>query len=204
VIFPNKDTTNCFDYIILSEALKSLRYPRNAIGRLLESGSIIRVKKGIYALGDGRSASVAVLANMIYGPSYVSQDFVLSQLGLIPERVFTITCMTTKRRKIFDTPVGRFEYQTMSSQCFAVGITHRKTEDGCGFLEATPEKALADKIALMPPLSSTETLGDYLFNDMRVDRDVYKKLSLARMTAIARQYQQKQVSLLLDHLRKEA
>lgn len=194
----------CFDYILLSDLLKDLGYPRNAIGRMLKKGDIVRVKKGIYALGDGRAASVSVLANMIYGPSYVSLDFVLSQTGLIPERVFSVTSMSTKRQKIFDTPLGRFEYQSISAKSFAVGVIHQTLDDGSGFLVATPEKALADRLFCVPVFPTTKHLDDYLFADMRVNRDRYKKLSQKRMFAIAQKFDHRQIFSLLEHLCRES
>ncbi len=171
---------------------------------MLKKGDIVRVKKGIYALGDGRSASVSVLANMIYGPSYVSLDFVLSQTGLIPERVFTVTSMSTKRQKIFETPLGRFEYQSISAKNFSVGVIHQTLDDGSGFLVATPEKALADRLFRIPVFPTINNLDEYLFADMRINRDRYRKLSQKRMSAIAQKFDHPQISSLLEHLRKES
>ena len=45
-----------------------------------------------------------VLANLIYGPSYVSYEYALTYYGLIPERVFEVTSATTQKNKMFNTP----------------------------------------------------------------------------------------------------
>jgi hypothetical protein len=140
---------------------------------------------------------------MIYGPSYVSLDYVLANGGLIPERVYTITSMATKRRRAFDTPLGRFEYEPIAERSFAIGVVHQAVDDGAGYLTATPEKALADRLARVPGLMTLQQLDEYLFGDMRVDRGRFRALSRTRMSAIARAYRNRNVSLLNDLLIKD-
>ena len=89
-----------FDYIFLSDILYSYKKPRNIISRLIRNNDIIRVKKGLYVFGKdslGPAYSKEILANMIYGPSYISLEFALSYYGLIPERVDTVTSITNKK-----------------------------------------------------------------------------------------------------------
>jgi predicted transcriptional regulator of viral defense system len=75
-----------FDYQILQDALADYSRPRDKIRNLIKKKEIIRVKKGLYVLGDGhrkRPYSRELLANLIYGPSYVSLEYALSYHGLI-------------------------------------------------------------------------------------------------------------------------
>ena len=79
-----------FDYQALMAALPEYANPRDKVTVLLRRGDIIRVKKGFYVFGDElrrRPYSRELLANLIYGPSFVSLDSALSFHGLIPERV---------------------------------------------------------------------------------------------------------------------
>lgn len=79
-----------FDYPALMSALANYANPRDKVTSLLRQGVIIRVKKGLYVFGDDfrkRPFCRELLANLIYGPSYVSLDYALSYHGLIPERV---------------------------------------------------------------------------------------------------------------------
>ena len=79
----------------------------------MQSGAIIRVKKGLYIFGeDYRRSPIhrALLANLLFGPSYVSGEYALSHYSFIPEKVTTVTSMTVKRKKIFNTPAGVFSY----------------------------------------------------------------------------------------------
>src|SRR5512136_3222497 len=89
-----------FDYQTLLDSLKQYERPRDKITSLLRRGAIIRVKKGIYVFGPKharRPFSREILANMIYGPSCISLDFALQYHGLIPERVESLTSVTTGR-----------------------------------------------------------------------------------------------------------
>lgn len=96
-----------FDYQVLLDSLRDYKRPRDRITELLKKKEIIRVKKGIYVFGEKyarRPFSREILANMIYGPSYISLDYALHYFGLIPERVEAVTSVTTKRSRRFSTP----------------------------------------------------------------------------------------------------
>ena len=106
-----------FDYQTLLDALSDYSKPRDRITRLLASGAIVRVKKGLYCFGETFRRGPVVrehLANLIYGPSYVSLDYALGYHGLIPERVERVTSVTTRRSREFVTPFGVFSYRMLS------------------------------------------------------------------------------------------
>jgi hypothetical protein len=113
----------------------------------MRSGELQGVVKGIYVTAPElrkRPLSLEILANKIYGPSYVSFEYILSQAGLIPEAVRTITSATPKRNRNFDTPLGRFSYRHLPLAVYSFGWTRGEHSDGSGWLEAQPEKALLD------------------------------------------------------------
>ena len=83
-----------FDYPALMGALSQYANPRDKVTSLLRRGTIVRVKKGLYVFGEAyrrRPYSRELLANLIYGPSFVSLDYALAFHGLISERVEVIT-----------------------------------------------------------------------------------------------------------------
>jgi hypothetical protein len=49
-----------FDYQVLLDALAGYRKPRDRITRLLASGAIIRVKKGLYCFGGAKGDSDSI------------------------------------------------------------------------------------------------------------------------------------------------
>jgi predicted transcriptional regulator of viral defense system len=163
------------EYGVLREKYRDYRFPKNKISRLVESGELIRLKKGLYlpAQEKGDIFSTELIANRLYGPSYVSLQTALAYYGVIPERVFVSRSMTTKRSREYQTPVGRFEYFTAKADYFSIGI-RRVQEHNVAFLIASPEKALCDTIVVTTGLriQSAKAMREYIEEDMRVDISV--------------------------------
>ena len=79
--------------------------------RLEYGGDIIRLKKGLYVASPRTShmeLSPFLLANHIYGPSYVSMQTALRYYGLIPEAVYSVQSMTTGVARDYKNAVGTF------------------------------------------------------------------------------------------------
>jgi predicted transcriptional regulator of viral defense system len=197
-----------FDYQILLDALKEYERPRDKITALLKRQDIVRVKKGIYIFGERyarRPFSREVLANMILGPSYVSLDYALHYYGLIPERVETVTSVTSGRNRQFSTPVGLFTYRGIPGSAYPVGIDQVEIE-GRRFFIATPEKALCDKLydARGIDIRSRSALKEYLFVSLRIDAEELQKLDTQALNQIAARYRSRKVRLLAGVVRHNA
>jgi predicted transcriptional regulator of viral defense system len=200
-----------FDYQALMAALPEYANPREKVTTLLRRGDIIRVKKGLYVFGDElrrRPYSRELLANLIYGPSFVSLDSALSFHGLIPERVEALTSVTTKRPKSFATPIGSFIYRQSPRGAFHLGMD-RVEEGDVAFLIATPERALADKVrdGRGYALNNREEAAQYLFDNLRIDEGGFRQLDSGRLEELARVLRSRKVATcatLLRHLRSEA
>ena len=174
-----KIQNDIFDYVQLSDALSDFSNIRTKIGRLLASGDIIRIRKGLYTVPEYLRRSPlnpCVVANMIYGPSYVSCDYALSYYGMIPERVELITSMTTGRQKEFSTPIGGFSYRQRKAKDYAIGIESVETPSG-NFLIASREKAIYDK-ALTDPRFDGSNIKGYLLEDLRLDEESLSQLNV--------------------------
>jgi len=193
--------TEIFDYQTLIEALKGLAYPRNRINDLLRQGIIIRVKKGLYVFGDRyrrHPYSKELLANLIYGPSYVSLDYALAYHGLIPERVEALTSVTPSRSRRFATPVGQFIYRQIPSRAYEAGMARVEGEHNQAFLIASPEKALADKIVSVrgAAIVSVAEMRLFLEEDLRIDAAAVRALSAQRIDDYAGRYRSRRLRLL--------
>jgi hypothetical protein len=196
-----------FDYQMLITSLKEYSRPRDKITDLLRKQQIIRVKKGLYIFGPDyrkRPYSREILANLIYGPSYISLDYALSYYGLIPERVETLTSVTTGRSRTFNTPVGQFTYNMIPLPAFQTGMTRIELDDGGAFLIATPEKALVDKIFIDrgSEIRTIKGLQAYLFDDLRIDQDIFSKLNISHIFESSEPYRSSKLLLLGNLLRK--
>ena len=145
-----------------------------AKARALErSGAIIRLKKGLYVAnmeGSGSPLCRELIANHLYGPSYVSSHYALSQYGLIPERVYMLTSVTTRHTRSFHNSLAHFSYRGVSKEYFPIGIT-QKEEEGVTYLIATPEKALCDMLMQEKyvPDQSISRLEIFFEEDMRIE-----------------------------------
>jgi predicted transcriptional regulator of viral defense system len=192
-----------FDYQTLLECLRDYARPRDKISALLKKGVIIRVKKGLYIFGDEyrrRPYSREILANLTYGPSYISLDYALQHYGLIPERVEAVTSVTTGRSRKFSTPVGHFTYRKISLNAFSIGMDRVEISDGHAFLMATPEKALADKLydGRGIGVQTQKDLTLFLKENLRIDPTALRKLRPKDLDAIAGRYRSRKVRLLSD------
>ena len=82
---------------ILIEHLGNYSDPYGRIRRLTYCEKLVPVVRGIYETDPGTPG--CVLAQAIYGPSYLSFNYALSRHGLIPEAVYTYTSATCFKNK---------------------------------------------------------------------------------------------------------
>ncbi len=158
--------------------------------RLENAGIIVRLKKGLYVLNPNVSRveiSPFLLANHIYGPSYVSMLTALRYYGLTPEAVYSVQSMTTGTARDYKNSLGFFSYTHTSSDYYSIGIT-LKEESGVSFMIASPEKALCDLMVYTPNLNlrSASAVQQYLEYDLRFDMDELQNLKLDILKACAR------------------
>ncbi len=203
----NKIPLEEFDYQTLMGALDDYARPRDKVTALLAKGVIIRVKKGLYIFGSDyrkRPYSREILANLLYGPSCVSGDYALAWHGLIPERVETLTSVTSKRNKTFTTPVGVFSYHTLPAATLSVGMQRIELSDGSAFLLASSEKALADKLYCERglQLNSQKECLEYVVDSLRIDKSSLLKLDLSLLEKLALAYRSRRVKLLAGGVRR--
>jgi hypothetical protein len=168
----------------LLNVLEGYQRPNDKISRWLEDGTLLSVKKGVYVLGDElRTAPLCLplVANVLYGPSCVSLESALAHHGWIPEGVYGVASVTTRRAKQLDTVLGRFVYLHAPAVLFPVGLRMEPAPAGGHFLMAGPEKALCDKILLTRNLRlhSVAAMEIFLFEDLRIDADEIAGADLA-------------------------
>lgn len=196
-----------FDYSQLMDALSDYRKPRDSVTTLLRKGHIIRIRKGLYIfspLWRRKTLSLEPIANLVYGPSAISLDYALSWYGLIPERVRTITSITTGRSRQFCTPEGNFTYTHLSADRFSTGLEHKETSFG-KFIMAGTLKALADKVWADKRFRPTSPVSfeDYLFSDLRIDEEALaRQISYDTMQFLAEAYSSRKIFWLMEYLQK--
>jgi predicted transcriptional regulator of viral defense system len=171
------------DNAVLSDITGDYNFPRNKVASMEKHGDIVRLKKGLYVVSDKisrKQISRELIANHLYGVSYLSLETALSHYGLIPEKVFAMRSMTTKRAKLFENVFGRFEYISVPADYFSIGILHLIVDNEFAYLIATPEKALCDLILATPNLriQSVKAMQAYLEDNLRIDFSAVQKFDL--------------------------
>ena len=173
----------------------------NKIKSLVDTKKLFLVTKGIYETNPNIEGYY--LANIIYGPSYLSFDFALSYYGLIPERVYTYTSATClkKKSKTYSNQFGNYTYNDVPSSVFSYFI-NIKEENGYTYFIASKEKALCDKLYSLKPISNQKELSKLLFEDLRIDEYELTKLNLDDIDILSSLYKSKNVKLLNAFLRR--
>jgi len=198
-ILRNKAKIEELDYLFIMNCLSFYKQPRDKLTKLLKNNQLIRIKKGIYIFGEEyryRPYSLEILANLLYGPSYISFEYALSYYNLIPEKVTRITSACSKRIKQFTTPVGDFVYYYLAPLKYPVGIKIESIDENSNFLIATKEKALSDYLARIKLFNNKDDLFEYLIESMRIDPTELKNFNFSLMEEISKIYKNKNIDLL--------
>jgi len=163
--------------------------PASKIAQLSNQGSLTRIKKGLYQVSElisGIHPDHNLVANHLYGPSYISLESALQEYGMIPEAIYSVESITTKRSKQFSTPLGPFHYHRVPGSYFSIGLRTAHTTAGYSYLIASPEKALCDHFVKTKGLQvrSRKAMLEYL-EFMRLDTDRLATLDLSIISTAA-------------------
>ncbi len=164
-------------YIQLKQAFKdftvfSLRdirsvdngFHRRRLSEWQDKGYISKVINGYYIFTDldPKEDELFEIANRIYSPSYVSLQTALAYHRLIPETVYAVISISTRRTRTFGTGLGDFNYRTVQPSFF-FGYQLKRGDHGT-FKIASPVKALLDYLYLNPGIKTTDD-----FRSLRLD-----------------------------------
>lgn len=187
------------DLNILFQEKPSKRY--DTVKYALSKGFLIHLRRGLYLIGPpygkGQCDPFEV-AQVIYGPSYISFESALSYHGWIPEAVYHTTCACVKRAKIFETPIGGFRYFHTPNDHFFLNVTI--VEEKSSFIMAEPWKAIADMI--YSSKKQWQSLED-LTLDLRVEPETLLQSDRESLFHIASCYASHRVRTILSQFYKE-
>lgn len=172
------------------------------VQRALKTGDVIQIRRGLYHLSRTvfpRLVSVEVLANLIYGPSYVSFESALSYHGWIPEAVRNCLSVTSLRPRSFETVHGVFSYTQIKQSPLLAGVQNVDSGGGSFFI-ATPLKALADMVAARG-LDWTDCRP--LVESLRIEPDDLERLQPEDFEVLEGVYYSKRARTFLAGIRKE-
>jgi hypothetical protein len=173
---------------LVLDRLKDYQRPNDKISELIKSGVLEQVKNGLYVPGPKSKMARPepfLVANHLRGPSYVSLDSALSHWGMIPERVYEVTSLTTKASRTYKTPYGRFSFFHGPLPYYSFGIRSVSLTSRQRIMIASPEKALCDKIIQTSGvlLRSPRDVQEFLVEDLRMDEDLLMQLNIKEITS---------------------
>ena len=180
---------------------KDYRNPYDHIRLLVKDGSLIKLKRGLYETSIDENPFV--IASVLYAPSYVSFQSALSFYGLIPERAVAVTSASlgARKNKNYRNSFGSFSYQDVPEKAYSLGLKWMENF-GSPYFIATKEKALCDLLAKIEPIPK-ENFEAFLYDDLRIDKEIFLTFNKPLVLSIAKTYQTKNVFTLLNYIMKE-
>lgn len=186
----------------LNDLFKTYSNINQKISLEVKKGNLVRVKRGLYS--DNLIIDAPVIANVCYAPSYISFEYALSYYGLIPEYVtlYTSAVFNKKNNKTYRLEDISFEYRSIPNDVFNEGITFLKNESGMRYKIATKEKALCDTLYSKYPVRTIKDLKILLFDDLRIDEDLFMKLDFDFIIKISSLYHSNTLLTLRKYIKE--
>ena len=134
-------------------------------------GYIKSLAGGYYILAD-RAMDEMVLfmvANKIYEPSYISLESALAYYEIIPETVFGVTSVSSRKTKQYESAWGVFSYRSVKPQTM-IGYQVIEKTPAIKFKIAYLEKALLDYLYLNSEIQSLADFEELRWNRTQLHR----------------------------------
>lgn len=176
------------------------------IKKLTKEKLLIPIKKGFYFSSYYKDESIDIygvyLANVLRFPSYVSLEYVLAKYNLIPESVFTITSVTLKSSRTYESEVGTFIYQNIKKELFNGYQRISLGKSGLTVKIAYFYKALFDFLYLKK-FSSAKQMGNYLKGGGRINWQALENQDKKNLIKALKNSSSKKMVTILKILQKE-
>ena len=173
---------------VLLGLLKGYSRPYDKIMEMVNQGILVQLRRGLYmtsSLVSPITPEPFLIANHLYGPSYISLDSALFHWGLIPERVFEISSVTPRMSKKIMVQNVVYSYTHLPIAYSPLGIQSISLTKTQTVLIASPEKALCDKVITTAGINlrSRQQALAFLVEDLRIEKDQLSKLNTTEMTS---------------------
>ena len=158
------------------------------ISRFLKYKEIMQLKRGLYVSADFFEKNRTdisysfYLANILRTPSYVSSWAALQYYNLATEAIYSITSVTSKVTRNYQTKAGNFTYQSIRRNLFSdFSLVKGNPASPAGrfdFYIASPSKALFDLLYFRTHQFRGVKLGTIkgLIEELRIDIDEIDKM----------------------------
>lgn len=163
-----------------------------------DKGYLQKISKGYYIFSDLKinEQTLFIIANNIFDPSYVSLEMALSYYGLIPESVYEITSVTSRKSYKVLSSVGRFSYHHIKPELM-FGYKLVSFGDHC-FKMAEVEKAILDYFHMNSRLANE---GE--FEELRINQELFlEKVDLEKMNRYLAEFKNKSLEKRISKFMK--
>lgn len=136
-----------------------------------KKGYITKITKLFYVFTDKKAseAEICFIANKLLEPSYISLEYALRYYNLIPEIVYLITSVGSRKTKMIKSSTGNFSYRVIKESLF---FGYKIIEiGGVSFKIAEPEKALLDFLYLRSDIRNEDDI-----EELRINWDVFHEI----------------------------
>jgi len=176
------------------------RFDLRRISEWRDKGYLKVIRRGHYAFSDLEinESVLFLMANRIYSPSYISLEMALSHYHLIPEAVYGITSVATRKTSRFHTEFGDFIYRHIKPELlFGYRLVSYKSES---LKIAEVEKAFLDYFYLNPHLDTADGFDALRFNVEEFSRQAEKSRLRNYLQAFDNKSLNKRVNKFLRHI----
>lgn len=111
-----------------------------------------------------------MMANRLYKPSYISLESALAYYHVIPESVLSVTSISSRKSKQFDSEWGVLYYRSVKP-LYLIGYEVIETGPSRKYAIASLEKAVLDYLYLNPHISSSQD-----FEGLRWDKETLQSI----------------------------
>lgn len=179
------------------------KYNKSKISKWKKSWYIKQIIKWYYILDkiNLNNSLLFKISNIIYNPSYISLESAFSYYWIIPEQVFIITSVSTRKTNTFNTDIWTFEYKKIKNDLFFwYKVLELKDNK---ILIASLEKALIDYFYLYDNVKNIIDLEYLRFNKDRLkeklDIEILKRYSNLLNSKVVN----KRVDLLVKYINND-
>lgn len=195
------DEIKAFSY----EDLKILdnKFNKSKLSNWKKQGYIKQIIRGFYVYWNLKIDTNVLfqISNKIYSPSYISLESAFCYYSIIPEQVFILTAVSTKKWVNFDSEIAYFSYKKIKSDLFwgykIIKINNTK------YLIAEIEKSLLDYLYLKPKINSLDD-----FEWLRFNKDILaEKIDFKKLEKYTKMFDnkalEKRVNLLINYIHND-
>lgn len=140
-------------------------FHRQQLTDWMDRGYIQSIARGYYSMTDRviNESFLFMSANRLYDPSYISLESALAYYQVIPETVFGVTSISSRKTMQYESKWGLFNYRSVKS-LYMFGYEVVGSDRSVKYMIARLEKAVLDYLYLNPRINTVEDFAALRWN----------------------------------------